>query len=148
MENAYLTRLRKLSGSPASHLINSSAYVEHSYLFQSHQMINSWPILLKTKIFTDCYSANCTGCYTGTWHRTRNGHECQRWDSQRPHKHKMNEKKMFQQEDSMTKAQNYCRDPTDSGGCFVTNENIIFCKINVTMYHRTIGYWLLLKWIK
>jgi hypothetical protein len=66
-------------------------------------------------MFTDCFKTNCTGCYTGTWHRTQTGRECQRWDSQTPHKQKATDGEKFKQDQSVTGAQNYCRDPTESG---------------------------------
>ncbi|XP_060606596.1 plasminogen-like [Ruditapes philippinarum] len=73
----------------------------------------------------DCFKTNCTGCYTGTWHRTQTGRECQRWDSQTPHKHDMAAGEKFQQDQSVTGAQNYCRDPSESGflWCYTLDPN-------------------------
>ena len=45
--------------------------------------------------------------YVGTVSKTVNGHTCQRWDSQSPHKHSMAASRF--PENSLTAAANFCR---------------------------------------
>ncbi|XP_045177663.2 plasminogen-like [Mercenaria mercenaria] len=73
----------------------------------------------------DCHPSECPECYSGTWHRAVSGRECQRWDSQEPHKHKFNEIKMFRREKTVAAAHNYCRDPSESGylWCYTMDPN-------------------------
>jgi hypothetical protein len=78
--------------------------------------------------------------YTGQKSTTIGGKTCQRWDSQTPHSHKQTAK--YMEEDTLTDASNFCRNPTrDSGGlwCYTTDENTRFeycevehCKGNIT----------------
>ena len=57
--------------------------------------------------------------YTGTVHTTRDGIECQRWDSQVPHEHWLGE--------IVTDAANYCRNPIMMDGgpfCITMDPNV------------------------
>ncbi|XP_060579384.1 plasminogen-like [Ruditapes philippinarum] len=72
----------------------------------------------------ECFSTS-SNQYRGTTNTTYDGHTCQRWDSQTPHKHTRNQPNMFP-ERSVANAANYCRDPDGEGlpWCYTTDPKI------------------------
>ncbi|XP_075455697.1 hepatocyte growth factor isoform X2 [Ascaphus truei] len=74
-----------------------------------------------TDMTVDCIKGQGEG-YRGSMTTTYNGIQCQRWDSQFPHKHN------FTPENYKCKdlSENYCRNPngTESPWCFTTDPNI------------------------
>ncbi|KAL4226478.1 hypothetical protein ACF0H5_014461 [Mactra antiquata] len=76
------------------------------------------------KYHTTCYDGLSVKSYIGTWNQTISGRTCQRWDADKPHSHNLMAE-MFE-EDSLEDAENYCRDPTNSGKlwCYTTDPKI------------------------
>ncbi|XP_060591426.1 plasminogen-like [Ruditapes philippinarum] len=72
----------------------------------------------------ECFSASSKQ-YSGTTTTTYDGHTCQRWGSQTPHKHTRTQPIRFP-ERSVTDAANYCRDPDGLGlpWCYTTDPKI------------------------
>ena len=63
--------------------------------------------------------------YRGTLNVTKNGLDCQRWDSQSPHKHTRDNDVMFP-DNTVSEAENYCRNPDDEPfgpWCYTTDPN-------------------------
>ncbi|KAL4218314.1 hypothetical protein ACF0H5_023050 [Mactra antiquata] len=71
-----------------------------------------------------CYDGPSVRSYMGTWNKTVSGKPCQRWDVHTPHSHNLTAD-MFE-EDRLKDAENFCRDPTNSGKlwCYTTDPNI------------------------
>ncbi|XP_045171018.2 uncharacterized protein LOC123533444 [Mercenaria mercenaria] len=71
--------------------------------------------------------------YAGNVSVTESGITCQRWDSQYPHKHHFNKDIMFP-EKSISDAENFCRDPSESQilWCLTTNPSVEWavCRLN------------------
>ncbi|KAL4231380.1 hypothetical protein ACF0H5_008959 [Mactra antiquata] len=69
-----------------------------------------------------CYDGAAPNEYSGTIASTTNGKICQRWDSQYPHEHEYIDASSYP-EGSLTDAENYCRDPSNSGftWCYTTD---------------------------
>lgn len=59
--------------------------------------------------FADCYPSTPWE-YVGKTNVTKNGRECQRWDSQVPHSHPHTDLQ-FYPEKKLSDAHNYCRNP-------------------------------------
>ncbi|XP_060558292.1 adhesion G protein-coupled receptor L2-like [Ruditapes philippinarum] len=81
--------------------------------------------------FSDCFKTS-SNRYKGFKTTTFNGHTCQRWDSQTPHKHSLNQTDRFP-DISVFDAANYCRDPDGEGlpWCYTKNASVRwqFCGI-------------------
>ena len=80
----------------------------------------------------ECKTSNVGLEYHGHENKTISERDCQRWDSQTPHSHAMNGAKF--PEDSLSAAENYCRNPSGKTGgpwCFTTDSAKIweYCKI-------------------
>jgi hypothetical protein len=80
--------------------------------------------VLFTVIFSDCFKTS-SNRYNGFKSTTYDGHTCQRWDSQTPHKHSRNQADRFP-DASVADAANYCRDPDDEGlpWCYTTDPDV------------------------
>ncbi|KAL4237283.1 hypothetical protein ACF0H5_002002 [Mactra antiquata] len=76
------------------------------------------------KYHVTCYDGPSVRSYMGTWNKTVSGRTCQRWDVQTPHSHNLTAD-MFE-EDRLKDAENFCRDPTNSGElwCYTTDPMI------------------------
>ncbi len=64
--------------------------------------------------------------YRGTLNTTKDGLECQRWDSQYPHVHTRDNDVMFP-DNTVSEAENYCRNPDDEPfgvWCYTTDPNV------------------------
>lgn len=72
----------------------------------------------------DCFKTS-SNRYNGFKSTTYDGHTCQRWDSQTPHKHSRNQADRFP-DASVADAANYCRDPDDEGlpWCYTTDPDV------------------------
>merc|ERR1712168_981003 len=82
-----------------------------------------------------CSVPNCNDCkttqlgqeYNGTLSVTKNGNTCQQWSSQYPHNHYMKNYVQYFPENSLTEAQNFCRNPdgeSDGPWCYTTSSSI------------------------
>jgi hypothetical protein len=82
--------------------------------------------------FEECYHPKAK-LYTGNISVTHNGRQCQRWDSQFPHKHEFTKKSKFPDK-TLTEAANFCRSPDNNHTpwCF-TEDPLVpweYCGIN------------------
>lgn len=92
------------------------------------------------------------GCFDGSFNNyagrishTLFGRVCQRWDQQTPHEHGVKAGDL--PERHFSKAENYCRDPSDSGflWCYTTDKNVRWepCEVEPCCYvdsHRYAGF--------
>ena len=74
-----------------------------------------------------CLSSITGWSYTGQQNTTINGYQCQRWDQQSPHPHKVTVDML--PDTSLFDAANYCRSPNlDTTGpwCYTTHSSVLF----------------------
>ena len=64
---------------------------------------------------TCCWEEGRSHEYIGTQSYTAKGRICQFWSSQTPHAHAFNNDSFFPLDGSLSRANNYCRDPDQSG---------------------------------
>ena len=73
----------------------------------------------------DCIQTEIGSEYTGSWSYTATGKVCQRWDSQHPHRHNLNNSDLFPDRNL---ANSYCRNPDRKNGsgpwCFTTDPDV------------------------
>ncbi|XP_053387351.1 apolipoprotein(a)-like isoform X2 [Mercenaria mercenaria] len=73
-----------------------------------------------------CYTVGYSYLYEGTRHHSQSGYLCQSWDAQSPHGHDRTNPANFP-DDSLSAAENYCRDPDREGGapwCYTTDPGV------------------------
>jgi hypothetical protein len=98
--------------------------------------MNNVKVFLLNRIdYTDtCYQVGLAHLYNGRVSETVNGIECQRWDSNTPHKPQSSLIRADKfPEYSVADASNYCRDPSKTGRpwCYTNdpNDRWDFCKV-------------------
>ena len=85
-------------------------------------------------LLSDCKGSHLGRGYRGHVSHTMSGRECQRWDSQLPHQHNVDEEAM--PDGSLSASENYCRNPGAWAGglwCYTTDPDARweFCDIPV-----------------
>lgn len=86
---------------------------------------------------TDCLDELLTSRYAGNVSVTNNGHACQSWSSQTPHRHQLTIDAFFPIDGSVENATNYCRDFDGSAmgrpWCYTTEPDIVweYCTFSI-----------------
>ncbi|XP_060558946.1 uncharacterized protein LOC132719211 isoform X2 [Ruditapes philippinarum] len=103
---------------------NMNGYLVEITSADEDQFLKEQAVSLNIHNNIDCFKTS-SNRYNGFKSTTYDGHTCQRWDSQTPHKHSRNQADRFP-DASVADAANYCRDPDDEGlpWCYTTDPDV------------------------